>query len=361
MISLPRITFGMIVLNGEPFIRYNLRALYPFAHQIIVVEGAAPAAAGIATRDGHSTDGTLETLGDFKIHEDPEDKLVILVAEEEGYPDGFWPGEKDEQSRAYASRATGDYLWQVDVDEFYQPEDMQSVLNMLRRDSEITAVSFRMMTFWGGFDYTVDSWYLRRGAEIYHRLFKWGTGYRYATHRPPTVHDPEGHDLRGLKWVSGYDLARRGVFLYHYSLLFPKQVAEKSVYYANAPWVKRNEAQQWAREVFLELRKPYRVHNVYDYPGWLERFHGMHPPEIEAMRRDVAQGRLDIEVRQTADIERFLRSPFYSLGRNCLKIVDHWDRCWNYGWRYLHTFIRWLLKAVTRAPRNGWRLDERAQ
>jgi len=37
-----RITFGMIVLNGEPCVLYNLRALYPFAHEIIVVEGAAP-------------------------------------------------------------------------------------------------------------------------------------------------------------------------------------------------------------------------------------------------------------------------------------------------------------------------------
>lgn len=27
----PRVTFGMIVLNGEPFVRYNLRALYRFA------------------------------------------------------------------------------------------------------------------------------------------------------------------------------------------------------------------------------------------------------------------------------------------------------------------------------------------
>jgi hypothetical protein len=34
----------MIVLNGEPSIRYNLRALYPFAHQIFLAEGAAPAA-----------------------------------------------------------------------------------------------------------------------------------------------------------------------------------------------------------------------------------------------------------------------------------------------------------------------------
>src|SRR5512143_3284299 len=93
------ISFGIIVLNGEPFTRYNLRALYPFAHEIIVVEGAVQAAAGIATPDGHSTDGTLEALRRFKAEEDPEGKLQIVTR------DGFW-SEKDEQSQAYATRAT---------------------------------------------------------------------------------------------------------------------------------------------------------------------------------------------------------------------------------------------------------------
>ena len=120
-LDMPKITFGMIVLNGQPFIRYNLRALYPFAHQIIVVEGASPGAANICTLDGHSTDGTSDALWDFKAHEDPEHKLTILTAQDEGYANGFWPGEKHEQSQAYAKRATGDYLWQVDVDEFYKP------------------------------------------------------------------------------------------------------------------------------------------------------------------------------------------------------------------------------------------------
>ena len=93
--DLPKVTFGIIVLNGEPFTRYCLRSLYPFAHEIIVVEGAAPAAAKVATPDGHSTDGTLETLYRFKAEEDPEDKVVIITRE------GFWR-EKDEQSQAYA-------------------------------------------------------------------------------------------------------------------------------------------------------------------------------------------------------------------------------------------------------------------
>src|SRR5262245_44599038 len=161
----PRVSFGMIVLNGEPFLRYNLRALYPFAHQIIVVEGACRGAESLATEDGHSTDQTLQILEDFKKNEDPLNKLTIVTR------NGFW-SEKDEQSAAYAKIATGDYLWQIDVDEFYQPQDMETILSCLSSDPTITAVSFKQITFWGGFEYFVDGWYLRRGADIYRRLFK---------------------------------------------------------------------------------------------------------------------------------------------------------------------------------------------
>lgn len=310
----PRITFGIIVLNGEPFIRYNLRALYSFAHQIIVVEGAVPAAAGIAAQDGHSIDETLETLHRFREEEDPENKIEIVTK------DGFW-AEKDEQSQAYASRATGDYLWQVDIDEFYHPEDMKSVLQMLADDPEITAVSFQQITFWGGLRYTTDGWYLRQGAEIFHRLFKWGPGYTYVTHRPPTVHDQHGRDLRGIKWINGYELAKQNVYLYHYSLLFPKQVNEKCSYYGTADWAKRPQAQQWAEEAFVELRRPYRVHNVYQYPSWLESFSGRHPPQIEALWSEIETDHVVVATRQTDDIEELLASPSYRLGRWGLKLI----------------------------------------
>lgn len=49
----PKITFGMIVLNGLPFIKYNLIELYPYAHQIIIVEGACKTAEAIADKNGH--------------------------------------------------------------------------------------------------------------------------------------------------------------------------------------------------------------------------------------------------------------------------------------------------------------------
>lgn len=95
--------------------------------------------AAIASSDGHSNDSTLHSLWDFKNHHDPDNKVMIVTAEDEGHPNGFWTGEKDEQSRAFAKRATGNYLWQVDVDEFYKSGDMQAVVDLLENDPQISA------------------------------------------------------------------------------------------------------------------------------------------------------------------------------------------------------------------------------
>jgi hypothetical protein len=318
--ELPKVTFGIIVLNGEPFTRYCLRSIYPFAHQIIVAEGANKASASMATISGHSTDGTLESLHRFKAEEDPEGKVIIVEH------DGLW-SEKDEQSRAYARLATGDYLWQVDVDEFYRPDDMRCVLKMLGDDTSITAVSFKQLTFWGGFDYIVDGWYLKHGAEIYHRLFKWGDGYSYAKHRPPTVCSPEGINLRSIKWMDGYTMARQGVYLYHYSLVFPKQVLYKSVYYSRVNWVHdKKDSGEWAEANYIKLKNPYRVHNVYQYPSWLMRYAGEHPPEIEQLRQDISNGRVIEPMRDNRDVEQLLTSKSYRLGAKLLSLTEPIDK-----------------------------------
>lgn len=317
----PRITFGIIVLNGEPFTRYCLRSLYPFAHELIVVEGGHEATRSVTTATGHSIDGTLETLQRFKQEEDPEDKLTIVTT------DGFWPW-KDEfgkdrtpQSREYAVRATGDYLWQVDIDEFYLPEDMRLVTDMLAADPSITAVSFKQLTFWGSPDYRCDSWHLRWGSDIYHRLFKWGPGYRYVTHQPPTVHDERGRDLRDLHWVGGRELARRGVFMYHYSLLFPWQVEQKTRIYRDEKPHLYADVLPWARDNYRRLGHPYRVHNLYAHPSWLERFTGEKPPQVVAMMEDVRAGKVSAKLRRTDDVERLLRTWWYPIGRGFLKLV----------------------------------------
>ncbi len=316
--SAPRVSFGVIVLNGEPFTRYCLRALYPHAHELLVVEGAVRAAAACATPDGHSRDGTLEVLERFQREEDPEGKVRVITRE------GLW-SEKDAQSRAWAERATGDWIWQVDVDEFYRERDLRRVLAILGGPDPPSMLSFRQRTFWGGFDASVDGWYLRRGADAYDRVFRWGPEHRYAGHRPPTVHDARGRDLREGDWLRAADTERLGIRLYHYSLVFPQQVRDKCCYYQAADWAERPGAVRWAEEVFERLRSPYRVHNVYQLPSWLERFAGDHPGAIDSLRADLGAGRVMAAQRPRADVDRLLASRRYRLGRAALRLAARVD------------------------------------
>lgn len=315
----PRITFGMIVLNGEPFTRYNLRSLYPYAHQIIVVEGACQSAKNIATPDGHSRDTTLEVLRRFQAEEDPENKVLVVTAEDEAHPDGFW-SEKDEMSQAYAKRATGDYLWQVDSDEFYTESTMQQVIDMITADRSITEIDFTQFTFWGGFDYIADGSFLRH-FDV-RRVFAWGPGYKYAKHRPPTILTDQGADVHTIKLVTARTTADAGLRMMHYSLLLPQQVTEKCDYYSAVAWIDRKKAVEWAQDIFFGLQKPYRVHNVYEHPSWLERFTGDHPKQIEAMRADIERGILETPLRKTDDIDRLLASIGYRLGRFALRATE---------------------------------------
>lgn len=321
--------------------------MYPFAHEIIVVEGAVPGAASLATPDGHSKDGTLDILYKFKDQEDPDKKLTIVTKE------GFWD-EKDQMCQAYAELATGDYLWQVDIDEFYKSEDISRVLNILRDDPNITAISFKQIQFWGSFFSYVNSWGHRAWAEQFHRLFNWGPGYVYSGHRPPTVLTSNGTDTRRIKWLNCHDMAREGVYLYHYSLVFPHQAFEKAEYYRNADWSRRKKARWWAEEVFMKLKRPFRVANIYEYPSWLENFDGAHPEQIEMLKQDIANGDIEIELRKTDDIERLLKSQAYCRKRSILKALAPMGLpLWQW-----HRFKR-LVSLFTRDPAaaiNRWRV-----
>lgn len=340
----PRFSFGIIVLNGEPFTKYCLRQLYPHAYEIIVIEGGSEKAIQFAP-NGHSTDGTLESLHEFKVQEDPEDKIQIVTK------DGFW-SEKNEQSQAYAERATGDYLWQVDIDEFYRHDDIEKVRAMLATEFP-DAVTFKQYAFWGSPSVIADSFSQRAdGCDQYHRLFKWGKGYTYKTHRPPTVLDEKGIDLRTKRWIKGRDLEKNGIVLFHYSLLFPIQVANKCQYYATQTSNTRNGyasgALDWAENSYFNLRHPFRVHNVYENISWLQHFYMPQPEEAMRMWNDVRSGKIDVQIRDNTDAEKLINSRYYvsvsallSIFAALLKFPPlKWGRTLYLAflWRYLRSY-----------------------
>ena len=333
-----RITFGIIALNAQPFLEYNLRSLYPFAHQLIVVEGATRAAASIADRDGHSIDDTLSALRDFQKNQDPERKLIIVSAREEGFADGFWP-EKGVMSQAYAKRATGDWLWQVDSDEFYRDEDLPAVVQMLDRYPSVTAISFPYLEFFGGFSSTITGVWHRNEHPRFHRLFRWGRNYSYKSHRPPTVVDENGIDLRQKKWISSPRNSGQLIYLYHYSYVFPRQAKQKVTYYSNVDWTNAfRQNANWMRDEYLNLMHPMFL-SERGWPAlqWLERFSGKHPSAIDQIRMNIDSGQIKEPVRPTQDIERLLNSPVYSLEKSLAR---------------LFLFVYWPLRVIWKQIRS---------
>lgn len=319
-----RISFGIIVLNGEPFLSYLIEALYPFAHQIIFSEGASHNASHACRPDGHSLDGTLEKLMDISKFQDTEKKIIIVTAEDEGHTNGFWPGEKDEQSKAYAKRATGEYLWQVDIDEFYKSEDIQAIIDMLERDPSITSITFPEIPFWGWFDIYCDGPYLRMYYSQFHRLFKWGPGYEMTTHRPPTVIDNLGRDLRKVNWIQSQEMAKKGIFLYHYTQIFPIQVQFKMNYYENL--IKNTKGQEiiknvpgWLKNTYGDLKDPFHVHTVNTQPSWLVKYEGSHPSQIYELLEDIKESKLIVNLRDMSDVYLIINSFRYKAIIFCLK------------------------------------------
>jgi len=134
------------------------------------------------------------------------------------------------------------------------------------------------------------------------------------------VENERGVDLRKIRHVNGHAMFRRlGILLYHYSLLFPKQVFEKCRYYSNVFPEARRDAERWAQENYMRLGNPFRVHNVYAEPSWLERFPGEHPPQILRMMEDIRKGDVREECRRVEDIEEVLASLTYRAGRALVK------------------------------------------
>jgi hypothetical protein len=271
-----KITAGIIVLNGMPFLPYLLRNIYPVMDEIIIVEGAAESAQSIASPDGHSTDGTLAAL---KAMPDPERKIKLIQKT------GFWP-EKTEMSAAYAEACTGDFLWQMDVDEFYKPRDMLWIRDYLTRHPDTGAVTFKTLNFFGGMRGVVHGGWFFYGYDQFRRLFRWGPGFTYVTHRPPTVVDASGVNVRDYGVLHGGKLARQhGIYMYHYSYVTPAQVLDKMRYhqqYKKAGYQYTVDFLGWHRQHY-ERFTPWRVHPDQRPMSWLEPFRGQHPTIIQEM------------------------------------------------------------------------------
>jgi len=147
-----KLSFCMIVFNEARTLKANLAHLYPHAHEIIICEGSVEALRLVAGVGPRSDDGTLELLKSFP---DPDRKLRILQRD--------WT-DKNEMASAYAEYSTGDLVWHVDADEFYDPYSLRAVPRAFR-DPELTTLAVPMYVFWMSPDFVLadadgdDRWF----------------------------------------------------------------------------------------------------------------------------------------------------------------------------------------------------------
>ncbi|MFA7172601.1 MAG: hypothetical protein WC340_04170 [Kiritimatiellia bacterium] len=317
-----KISFLTIVLNGMPFIPFHYKAIYEFAHEIIYVEGACPNASENATIDGHSNDGTLKEIKRLMQEGDPYNKVKLITAEDCGHPSGFWPKDKDQMCEEGAKLITGDWLWALDSDEFYLPGDIKKIIETYLITGKADMISLPNKQFWGGIDYVYDGWrFIQHGIPggAAPRIFRWSKGYIYSTHRPITILNKSGNDLRNMRWIKAKELLNQNIFIMHYSYLFPKQVEEKCKYYSRMDWG-YSKMYKWYRGNYLHIKNPFNVDAIYMYPSWLERYTGKHPPQILHMWKHLTAHHSSL-IRNNEDIEKFLEKRFYSFGRLLLKSV----------------------------------------
>lgn len=272
-----KVAVSMIVFNSDEILEAALESAYQFASQIVITEG--PVQYYVDRGFTTSTDNTVEIIKSFP---DPAKKITLIQ--------GQWP-EKTEMMQAQTEyvHPDTDHAWMVDADEVYKAADVARVLEML---PGYDSVGFRSMSFYGDFKTILTGF--EQQAE-YQRIQRWAES-GWHQHRKPTILNPEsGRPWREHRHLSFKRLAAEGIYLYHYTYVFPSQFQRK-VGYMSEHLGKGKIIDDYYNQVYLRWIRGdeaarQRIEDRYDgvheflprYRGTCRtaRFTGKHPEAIK--------------------------------------------------------------------------------
>lgn len=278
-----KIAFFTLVLNGSPWLKLNIENIYPYASQIFIIEGATKAdgekhyfdgkAEGYYTSDGHSIDETLEEIEHLK-GIDKEGKIIVMTKK------GAWNG-KTEMCNSFMHLVQADYLWQLDVDEFYKQEDIQKIVAYLSEHPEVTCVQFYAKYFIGSFD-TISIGEFGNAHFEWNRIFKVNKYCRWLRHEPPKLVDRRvGKPMDEIRLLDRKKTMAMGIYMYHYSYVTSKDILFKEQFFGTSDLVDylarvKKEIDRSAYPIKLTYEKFAERGDVY-----LVKFEGEHPEPIQ--------------------------------------------------------------------------------
>lgn len=209
--------------NEREFAPLVLASIYSEVDRIIVIEGAVVNRPN-ATPDGHSTDGTVEILADFKKNHDPDNKIVIVSINKP------WKNLEEMKQTFLDLSIPGDWILINDADEFYRPEDIRRVRIAIDLNPHACEFVPNFLHFYG------DFWHVAKpGPEWqpqHQRLFKYVRGMKYNSH--PVVTDPAGSCTYFASHYQSRRVMLNDFWVYHYGYARSQMdtiMREKQKYY----------------------------------------------------------------------------------------------------------------------------------
>lgn len=284
-----KVAFGMIVFEGDYVLKESLESVYPYAKQILIAEGPVKYWQERGRRT--STDKTNEILANFP---DPENKIKIVHGQFQ---------EKDDQCKAYLQHIDNDidYIWNLDSDEVFKGEDILKLYDILEKE-KYTSVGVKSCSFYGGFNRVIGGF--EEKTDNFLRVFKFYKGATWKTHRPPTIVAPPCMETLPTKHLDSDTLFDKyGIQMYHYSYVFPKQVANKIEYY-KAKVSKSNCIDGYFEQVYMpwicvkndkerfDIESKYQ--GVHEFkpevrgPSFTKSFTSTHPASIQNNMKELA-------------------------------------------------------------------------
>lgn len=263
------IHFLTIALNAMPFIRYHAAMMRKLKldWRWHIVEGVADLThctgyvkadgATIPTdchKNGLSIDGTTEYLDGLARH---EPRVSIYRP-----PGRFWDGKVEMCNRPLANMREPGMLWQIDSDELWTPEQIETLAAEFDNRPEIQSAHFWCHVFMGPslVIATRDMWGNRSWGGEWHRAWRYQPGDYWVSHEPPKL-CRNGVSLAGQPAIFHDEAERLGLVFQHYAYATPEQAAFKEKYYAQ-----RGAVEGW-RKLNTHNAFPARLGN---FLPWVE-------------------------------------------------------------------------------------------
>jgi hypothetical protein len=268
-----KISYVMNVLNGEPFISYQLDSIYNYAHEIIIVEGAYQKFAHAAV-NGRSIDRTIELI---KNYPDPEKKIQLIIK-----PGYYY--DRTEMCNEFLKYISGEVVWQLDVDEFYLPETHSYVSKLFAENNNIDQVSFCFNDYFYNTRWIIKGYPESLGDVI--RVNRFKPGMRWSSQRPPTL-QINGHVLSPRVSVSGRQMKESGHIMHNATMIFDNQVKSKFTYYSSM-WSNVSSGESdWYKCTWLSLQNYLSIAGLRDSITYLVENQAKVPTQLLMMVADV--------------------------------------------------------------------------